>query len=156
MATRGDASQIGESQMNTSFWMPTLKSIYPKILNVTTFSLFQTLFSCRQKRPPQATLYQLKPWPSALCVRPTSYTTLSLSPSSASHSILLSGCQVNNLSWHLPFPPLPSSFPSTKKSNSKLAGRRSEIFESRHFHCPHSGLASAHAAKYQLTVLPPP
>lgn len=69
----------------------------------------------------------------------------------ASHCRLLSGCQVNNLSWHLPFSPLSSSSPSIKKPNSKLAGRRSEIFESCNFHCPHSDLASVHAAKCQLT-----
>lgn len=62
--------------------------VYPKILNFTIVFVF--LF--------QATLYQLKLWHSALPVRPTSYNTPSLSPSGANHSILLSGCQVNNLS----------------------------------------------------------
>ena len=71
-----------------------------------------------------------------------SCTTLPRSTWGASHSILLSGFQVNNLSWHLPISPLPSSSPSIKKFNSKLAGRRSEIFESRNFPHPCSGLAS--------------
>lgn len=134
MATRGYASQIGEKQLNTNFWMLTLKNLSKDIKFHYFFLLFQIAFSCRQKRPPQATLYQPKLWHSALCIRLIRYTTLSLSPSGASHSILLSGCQVNNLSWHLPFSPLPSSFPSNKKSVSKLAGRRSEIFERCNFH----------------------
>lgn len=44
MATRGYASQIGERQLNTSFWMLTLK-IYPKILNFTIFFFYFRLLS---------------------------------------------------------------------------------------------------------------
>ena len=54
----------------------------------------------------------------------------------------MSGFQASNLSWHLPISPLPSSSPSIKKSNSKLAGRRSEIFEGCNSHHPRPGLAS--------------
>ena len=81
-------------------------------------------------------------WRSVLWLRPMSCTTLPRSAWGASHSILLSGFQVNNLSWHLPISPLPSSSPSIKKFNSKLAGRRSEIFEGHNFPHPRSGLAS--------------
>lgn len=68
----------------------------------------------------------------------------------------LSGCQVRNLlaAASSTAALLPSR--SIEKFNSKLAGRRSEIFESLNVYHRLSGLASAQTAKCQLISLPLP
>lgn len=82
--------------------------VYPKILNFTIFSFIIDYFLLSTKEAtsghslPAETLAF-----SPLCQ--TSQLHHTVPPSSASYSILSSGCQVNNLSWHLPFPPLSSS-----------------------------------------------
>lgn len=106
-----------------------------------------------QKSHPRP-LKQFKRGHLVLCVAgSTNYPHLAPAPRVAAAASL---CPVarSGISWQLPLPPLPSSR-SIKKFNSKLAGRRSEIFESLNVYHLLSGLASVQTAKCQLIFLPP-
>lgn len=143
---------MDRTKLTVSICQP--KSSIQKPLNFTILSLILLYnFYCLQKSHPRP-LKQFKLGHRVLCVVSTDYRYLAPAPRVAAAASLFPVAR-SGISWQLPLPPLPSSR-SIKKFNSKLAGRRSEIFESLRVYHLHSGLASAQTVKCQLISLPVP
>lgn len=155
--TKGYAPQTGERQLNT------LLNANPKNLSKDIkFLIFKLFFSTdyflvsKKEAISGRSVSSSKSGtqPVALDLLATPFCP-SLLQVPAAASFCLVAKSVISLGICL-FYPLPPFSPTIKKSKSKLAGRRSEIFESLSFHRPLLSLASVHSAKCQLTFLPPP
>lgn len=138
------------------FWMPTLKSIQRYWMS---FFFFHFRLLAPVDRRGQHLRALSGSWISGMQPLLLDFQPAPLCPSlpqvPATASFCLDAKSIITLGIFLlhPSPPPP---PSIKKSNSKSAGRRSEIFERHKPHGPRSGLASPHTSKCQLPFLPPP
>lgn len=120
-----------------------------KFHDIVLFIAGQFLLSAEE--PPQDT-QAVQTGVLSPCVGSTNYPGLAPTPQVTAASSLCPAAR-SAISRQLPLPPLPSSG-SIKKFNTKLAGRRSEIFESLNVCCLLSGLDSARTAKCPLIFLP--